>query len=80
MGARNREGIGLSYRLARLHRLAESIHGLIKSLKIPPQFLPQISEGVDRDLVQFVIREAEALQGVLQTSEQSRSFYILYCN
>jgi hypothetical protein len=31
MGARNREGIGP----ARLHRLAESIAGLLKSLKIP---------------------------------------------
>jgi hypothetical protein len=30
MEARNREGIGLSYRPARLHRLAESILGLLK--------------------------------------------------
>jgi hypothetical protein len=43
MGAKNREGIGLSYRPARLHyRLAEfvpleSIPGLNKRLKIPPQ-------------------------------------------
>jgi hypothetical protein len=41
MGARNREGIGLSYRPARLHRLAElmpweSIPRLIKTLKIRP--------------------------------------------
>ncbi len=35
MGARNRVGIGLSYRPARLHRLAESIPGFLKSLKIP---------------------------------------------
>jgi hypothetical protein len=34
MGARKRTGIGLSYRPARLHRLAESIPGLPKSLKI----------------------------------------------
>jgi len=39
MGARNRVGIGLSYRPARLHSLAElvpwnRIHGLHKSLKI----------------------------------------------
>jgi hypothetical protein len=34
MGARNRVGIGLSYRPARLHRLSESIPGLLKSLKI----------------------------------------------
>ncbi len=39
MGARNRVGIGLSYRPARLHRLAEiysleSILGLLKSKKI----------------------------------------------
>jgi hypothetical protein len=31
MGARNRVGIGLSYRPARLHRLAESIPLLLKS-------------------------------------------------
>jgi hypothetical protein len=35
MGARNTEGIGLSYLPARLHRLAESIRGLLKSFKIP---------------------------------------------
>jgi hypothetical protein len=40
MGARNRKGIGLSCRPARLHRLAKSIPldlipGLLKSLKIP---------------------------------------------
>jgi hypothetical protein len=34
MGARNRVGIGLSYWPARLHRLAELIPGLLKSLKI----------------------------------------------
>jgi hypothetical protein len=34
MGARNRVGIGLSYRSVRLHRLAESIPGLLKSIKI----------------------------------------------
>ncbi len=33
-GARNRVGIGLSYRLARIHRLAESIPGLLKRLQI----------------------------------------------
>ncbi len=32
-GHRNRLGIGLSYRPPRLHRLAESIPGLLKSLK-----------------------------------------------
>ncbi len=37
MGARNRVGIALSYRAARLHRLAESIPGLLKSIKIPAQ-------------------------------------------
>ena len=35
MGARNRVGIEMSYRAARLHRLAESIPGLLKSFKIP---------------------------------------------
>ncbi len=34
MGARNRVGMGLSYRPARLHRLAESIPGLLKRLQI----------------------------------------------
>jgi hypothetical protein len=43
MGVRNRVGIGLSYRPARLHRLAEStpwelIPGLLKSLKIRALF------------------------------------------
>ncbi len=37
MGARNRVGIGLSDQPARLHRLAESILGLQKNLKIPLQ-------------------------------------------
>ncbi len=36
MGDRNQVGIGLLYRPARLRRLAESIPGLLKSLKIPP--------------------------------------------
>jgi hypothetical protein len=35
MKASNRLGMGLSYRPARLHRLAESIPGLLRSLKIP---------------------------------------------
>jgi hypothetical protein len=34
MGTRHRVGIGLSYRPARLHRLAESIPGLHNRLKI----------------------------------------------
>jgi hypothetical protein len=38
-GPRNRVGIGLSYRPTRLHRLEESIPGLLKSLLIPPQVL-----------------------------------------
>jgi hypothetical protein len=42
MGARNRVRIGLSYRPARLHGLAESIPGILKNLKIsllgPPPF------------------------------------------
>jgi hypothetical protein len=37
MGAKNRVEIGLPYRPAKLQRLAESIPGLHKSLKIPPQ-------------------------------------------
>jgi hypothetical protein len=34
MGARNRVGIGLLYRTARLHWMAESIPGLLQSFKI----------------------------------------------
>jgi hypothetical protein len=44
MGARNRVGIGLSYRPARLHRLAElipwNIPGLHKRLKIRALYTP----------------------------------------
>ncbi len=39
----NRVGIGLSYRPARLHRVAESIPGLLKSLKIPSLQILQVS-------------------------------------
>jgi hypothetical protein len=35
-GARNQVGIVLLYQPARLHRLPESIPGLLKCLKIPP--------------------------------------------
>jgi hypothetical protein len=35
MEARKRLGTGLSYRTSRLHRLAELVPGLLKSLKIP---------------------------------------------
>jgi hypothetical protein len=38
MGARNQVGIGSSYRPAGLHRLAESIPGFLKSLKIRALF------------------------------------------
>jgi hypothetical protein len=38
-GARNPEGTELSNRPARLHRLAESIPGLLKGFKIPSQVL-----------------------------------------
>ncbi len=41
--ARNRVGIGLSYRSARLHRLAESIPGLLKGLKYSLQPRPPLS-------------------------------------
>jgi hypothetical protein len=39
MGARNQVGMGLSYRLVRQHRLAESIPGLLKNLKLGPYIL-----------------------------------------
>jgi hypothetical protein len=45
MGARNQVGIGLPYRPARLHRLAESIPGLFKSLKIPSQDIKDLVES-----------------------------------
>ncbi len=44
MRVRSRVGIGLSYRPARLCRLAESIPGLFSSLKISPQY----STGIGR--------------------------------
>jgi hypothetical protein len=40
MGARTRVGIGLLYQPARLHRLAKSIPGLLKSLKMPYLKMP----------------------------------------
>ncbi len=42
IGARNRVGIGLLYRPTRLHRLAESILGFLKSLKIPSPEIEQL--------------------------------------
>ncbi len=44
MGARNRVGIGLSYRPTRLHKLAESIPGFYKRLKIRAQYIPAIKK------------------------------------
>jgi hypothetical protein len=46
--SRNRVGIGLPFRPARLHRLAESILGLLKSLKIPSLFSSR-DEKADMD-------------------------------
>jgi hypothetical protein len=46
--SRNRVGIGLPFRPARLHRLEESILGLLKSLKIPSLFSSQ-DEKADLD-------------------------------
>jgi hypothetical protein len=45
MGARIRVGVGLSYRAARLHRLAELIPGLLRSLKILAQVRGGEQEG-----------------------------------
>jgi hypothetical protein len=48
MGARNRVGIGMSYRPARLHRLAESISGI--DSWAPKKFLGvKYLEDVTRD-------------------------------
>ncbi len=57
MGARNQGGIGLSYRPARLHRLAESIPwnrflGSINVLKIRAQYEENI-EGENNGYVVF---------------------------
>jgi hypothetical protein len=50
MKASNRLGMGLSYRPARLHRLAESIPGLLRSLKIP-----SLAGGYDNPItIQFL--------------------------
>jgi hypothetical protein len=46
MGAKNQVAIGLSYRPARLHRLAESIPGLLKSLKISSQDIKDLVNPV----------------------------------
>ncbi len=48
MGVRNQVGIGLSYRLARLHRLAESIPGLLQCIKISSLYtysIPTVRRG-----------------------------------
>jgi hypothetical protein len=45
MGARNRVGIWLSYRPARLHRLAESILGLLENIKIRALAVRYVKEG-----------------------------------
>jgi hypothetical protein len=45
MGARNQVGIGLPYRPARLHRPAESIPGLLKSIKILSQDIKDLAES-----------------------------------
>jgi hypothetical protein len=50
MGARHRVGIGLSYRSARLHRLAELIPELHKRLKIRAQYVQQIV-GISADYI-----------------------------
>jgi hypothetical protein len=56
MGSRDRIGKGLSRRPARLHRLAESIPVLLKSLKIPSLYsrpLQAVSAIFIRNLDQF---------------------------
>jgi hypothetical protein len=46
MGARNRVGIGLSYRPARLQRLAELIPGLLKTLQRRHAVIPKSNRGI----------------------------------
>jgi hypothetical protein len=54
MGAMNLVGIGLSDRPACLHRLVESIPGLLKSLKIPFLFATQARGKLD---VLYVVQQ-----------------------
>jgi hypothetical protein len=61
MGARNRVGIGLSYRPARIHRLVETnpwtIPGFHKSSKIPsqvPGFIAGILNPCYQSMASFV--------------------------
>ncbi len=65
MGSRNRVGIGLSYRPARLHRLVESIPGLLKSLQIPslvkPYYLQATVDLVGpRDRIQIFLQKMDS--------------------
>jgi hypothetical protein len=56
IGARNRVGIGLSYLPASLNRLAESVPGPSKSLKIPFQFNFLLkSFHISRLLTQYIM-------------------------
>jgi hypothetical protein len=60
MGTRNRVGIGLSHRPARLHKLAESIRGLHKSFKISSlEFYNNLwGLGTEQDRVVVPARQA----------------------
>jgi hypothetical protein len=57
MGARNRVGIGLSYRPARLHRLAEFIPG--------NRFLGSLKTGFDRSILRHSRIWAAAVKAML---------------
>jgi hypothetical protein len=54
MGTRNRVRVGLSYRPARFYRLAESIPGLLKSLKIPSLVLSHVALATFRSV--FILK------------------------
>ena len=66
MVARNRVGIGLSYRLARLHRVAESVPGLLKSLKIACLDTEKIKDSEPEELyVAHLVPDVRTEGGVL---------------
>ncbi len=73
MVARNRVGIGLSYLPASLHRLAESIPGILKSLKIP-QEQRQKKLGADK-LVTSQIKKPKNLMSL----QNFMSLFFLCC-
>jgi hypothetical protein len=64
MGARNRVGIGVLYRSARLHSLAELILGLHKSFKIRALMVKQAPLGRERKQIRARISKRLRIPGI----------------